>query len=212
MKRFTAIDGLSAGALGATVALTAALYPTLPARVPTHFDASGMPDAYADRLTGVVLLPVLALCTWLLVRVLPRVTPESWRARLDESPMDTVAFLLVALFAALQVVVLRVALRGAAAGPSALGISLGAFWGALGLVLPRVRRNALVGIRTPWSLTSDENWARTHRVGGAVFAIAGALAVVAALSGITAVSVALVVVSGLVPAVYSYVQSRRLPR
>ena len=41
--------------------------------------------------------------------------------------------------------------------------SLGALFVMLGLVMPRVRRNPWVGVRTPWTLASDENWARTHR-------------------------------------------------
>src|SRR5262249_16835228 len=43
----------------------------------------------------------------------------------------------------------------------------------LGLVFPRLRRNRWIGIRLPWTMSSDENWARAHRFGGKVFVIGG---------------------------------------
>jgi uncharacterized membrane protein len=89
----------------------------------------------------------------------------------------------------------------------------GVLYMALGLVIPRVKRNALVGIRTPWSLASDENWARTQRVGGYAMVIGGVLAALAGMSGgVVGTVVALVFLLGsaVVPFVYSLVLARRL--
>ena len=52
---------------------------------------------------------------------------------------------------------------------------VGAFYICLGNVFPRLRSNWWIGIRTPWSLSSDENWARTQRIGGYLFVAAGLL-------------------------------------
>jgi uncharacterized membrane protein len=46
---------------------------------------------------------------------------------------------------------------------------------AVGLLVERARRNYFIGIRTPWTLASDEVWARTHRLGGKLFKIAAIL-------------------------------------
>jgi uncharacterized membrane protein len=43
----------------------------------------------------------------------------------------------------------------------------------LGNLLPRARPNWFVGIRTPWTLSNDRVWERTHRVGGYAIAAAG---------------------------------------
>ncbi|HSO40475.1 MAG TPA: SdpI family protein, partial [Labilithrix sp.] len=89
---------------------------------------------------------------------------------------------------------------------------LGGFYVALGLVLPRIKRNALMGIRTPWTLTSDENWARTQRVGGYAMVGAGVVAALfGTLGGTTggAVAIAALLVGTLVPAAYSLVLARR---
>jgi uncharacterized membrane protein len=82
----------------------------------------------------------------------------------------------------------------------------------LGLAMPRVRRNPIIGIRTPWTLTSDENWARTHRFAGYSMVVGGVVAAAAGASGtIVGAVVAIVVLLGsmLVPAVYSLVLARR---
>ena len=57
---------------------------------------------------------------------------------------------------------------------------MGAFLFALSFVMPRIRRNPVIGIRVAWTLASDENWARTHRFASYTFAAAGVVALVGA--------------------------------
>jgi uncharacterized membrane protein len=68
-----------------------------------------------------------------------------------------------------------------------------------------------MGVRTPWTLSSDENWARTHRVAGYAFVPAGLLAVFGVLAGAAAAAPILVIASAMIPAVYSFVLARQLP-
>ena len=86
---------------------------------------------------------------------------------------------------------------------------MGTFWLALSLVVPRLRRNPFVGIRTPWTLASDENWARTHHFAGYTFAAGGVLATGAALGGVLPLAIGAILASALVPAVYSFLLDRR---
>jgi uncharacterized membrane protein len=86
---------------------------------------------------------------------------------------------------------------------------MGVFWIALSLAVPRVRRNPFVGIRTPWTLASDENWARTHHFAGYTFAAGGVIATGAALAGALPLVIGAIVVSALMPAVYSFLLTRR---
>ncbi|GAA1761547.1 SdpI family protein [Nonomuraea bangladeshensis] len=78
----------------------------------------------------------------------------------------------------------------------------------LGLVLPGIRRNWLMGIRTPWTLASERVWTRTHQVGGRLFAVTGVMLVVTAFlvpeAALMAVMLTAVVAVSLVAAVYSW--------
>ena len=92
-------------------------------------------------------------------------------------------------------------------------LGVGFLMAALGNYMPRVRSNWFVGIRTPWTLSSEKVWRETHRLGGRVFVIGG---IAIALAGLLkpAWSAAIVLVGSLslaiIPIVYSYILFRQL--
>lgn len=45
----------------------------------------------------------------------------------------------------------------------------------LGNYFPKIRQNYTMGIRLPWTLANEENWNKTHRLGGIVWIIAGVM-------------------------------------
>jgi len=204
-------DALSVALLAGAVALTAAVYDKLPARVPTHFDLHGRIDGWMDRPVGAWLLLGIAFLTWLIVRFGAFILPRGARERMNASPVQTLGFLTTALMVTLQGIVLYAALHPAASMGRALSGALGVYWIVLALVLPRVRRNPFVGVRTAWTLSSDENWARTHRFASFAFSLGGLVAVLAALAGSPAFAIVAVLVSAFAPLVFSFVVAHRLP-
>ena len=87
---------------------------------------------------------------------------------------------------------------------------LGIFFVVLGNYFGKIRRNHLIGIRTPWTLCDDENWLLTHRLGGPVFMLGGAVLTLGALSGAPSSFLWIVLtVTVLVPTVYSYLLSMK---
>jgi len=94
--------------------------------------------------------------------------------------------------------------RGVAAGVGVLLVILGNFMG-------KVTRNFFVGIRTPWTLASEEVWLRTHRFGGRLFVLAGlVLFVLAVLGGGWVVAVIAIGSATVLSVVYSYLVYRRV--
>jgi len=53
----------------------------------------------------------------------------------------------------------------------------------VGVLLTHAERNWFVGIRTPWTLSSDDVWARTHRLGGRLFKLTALVALVGLFFG-----------------------------
>jgi uncharacterized membrane protein len=45
----------------------------------------------------------------------------------------------------------------------------------LGNLLPKVPKNFFIGIKTPWTLSNEKVWDRTHRLGGILFVLGGLL-------------------------------------
>jgi uncharacterized membrane protein len=62
-----------------------------------------------------------------------------------------------------------------------LPLLVGGLFVAIGSVLGRVRSNFFFGIRTPWTLTSERSWEKTHRLGGWLFVAEGVLVAAGAL-------------------------------
>jgi uncharacterized membrane protein len=205
------VDVLALALMAGTVVVTLAFYPQLPTRIATHFNVHGVADGWMSRSVGAWVLPAASLFMWALLRLGARILPSGWRARMDASPMGVASLLSVGLLSALQGIILYASLSQTRSVGFPLAFLLGGFSVALGLVLPRIRRNPWMGIRTPWTLSSDENWARTHRFAGFTFCIGGALTLLCAIAGFSAHAVVFLVVSALVPAVYSFVLARRLP-
>ena len=197
---------------------TAVVYPDLPARIPTHWNWRGEVDDTAARFPGAFFAPLMALGLWVLLPVLRRIDPRRRNyERFDET------FWVFLNVLALAMVLLQAAVLGASLGaPFDMGRmvlgGVGILFLALGNYLPRLRSNWWMGIRTPWTLDSEDVWRRTHRLGGWSFALGGLLCLLGALVLPSAAAgvVGLIALMGaaFVPVVYSYViwrQERRGP-
>lgn len=202
-RNFTLWDRVSVALWTASAALTAALYARLPAQIPVHFDLYGNSNGWVSKAVGAPLLLVFAAVTWALVRFGAQLLPLAQRDRYVRSPMELAALLTGGFLLGAHWCVMAAAMGTGTIG-SAFGLLLGLFWMLLGLLMPRLRRNPFVGIRVRWTLSSDENWARTHRLAGQLAFVAGMVAVGAAALGSMAVAIVAVVSSALIPVAYSW--------
>lgn len=189
------------------IVATAVVYPRLPAQVPVHWGLHGQADRYASRLQGVAVMPVLMLGVWLLLRFLPRVDPRRANYEKFADTYDLFVNSLMALFVVMQGVMLTSALGVRVSMNRVVPALVGALFIVLGNALPRARPNWWFGIRTPWTLSSDRVWMKTHRVGGYLMVLAGLLMFLAAAvqRGWTLmVAFAAVLAAGFGSLVYSY--------
>jgi uncharacterized membrane protein len=195
------------------VAGSAVVYPMLPPRVPIHWNARGEIDGWGSPLLGALLMPLLMIGIVVLFRLLPKISPK-------EFPIDaatralaivetaTVAFLLMGHATILLASTGR-PVRIDILMPAAIGL----LFIILGNYMTKFRRNFFIGIRTPWTLASDEVWLRTHRLGAVTFVAAGVALLVAAPTGYaTRLSILLpiILIAAFVPAAYSFVIYRQL--
>ena len=161
---------------------SAVAYPHLPSEVPIHWDLSGRPDGWAERLWGALALPTIMVVNWAIFVAFPRLDPRRENIAKFQSTYDLIMNLGIGLLLLLHVLALGTALGWAVSLSGMLAVGFGTLLAILGNVLPRARPNWTFGIRTPWTLENRRAWDRTHRVGGALLLLAGVLTIAAGIA------------------------------
>lgn len=189
------------------LAASAAVYRRLPARVPIHWNLHGQVDGWAGPLRASLLLPMLSLAVWMLLVALPRIDPRRENYAKFRGSYDLVVAATITLLVGVHMLVLAAGLGVSVPVMRIVPVAIGGLMLVLGNVLPRARPNWWFGIRTPWTLSNDRVWTRTHRVGGYLLAGAGVVLLVAAAfpgAWTFALGVAAAIAAGFGSLVYSY--------
>lgn len=181
------------------IALGIALYDRLPEVVATHWNIHNRPDGWSSRAMAVFGIPCI-------MAALNLVCGGATDRLQSEGVPKRVLALCRWIIPMLSLILVPVMLY------SAMGVSfdmgrivcsiLGIMFIIIGNYLPKCRRNGVVGIKIPWTLSSDENWDKTHRFAGFVWIVCGAAAIVGGWIKPVVAIVALVAMI-LLPVVYS---------
>lgn len=174
-----------------TVVITTVFIFILPESVPLHFNAAGEVDRVGSKFE-IMLIPALGIGFGIALAIIARFGDKD-----NENVMIKLAIALQVLMMASETFLFVGMLSydgtisSAFSGPDVTRfavIAAGAFLVVLGNLMPKSSVNSLFGIRTPWSMSNDLVWQKTHRFGGYATITAGLLLVVlgAALSGFLA--------------------------
>jgi uncharacterized membrane protein len=167
----------------ATIVFSLAVYNRLPERMVMHWNADGEPDGYGSRMLGALLLPAVTLGIWGLLLAVPRLDPRAENIAKFRDTFDQLVLAVIGMMCCLHVAVIGSALGWPISVGRVVPVVIGILFLFLGTLLPRFRSNFFVGIRTPWTLSSETVWTRTHRVGGYLFGLIGVLLIAAGLIG-----------------------------
>ena len=151
------------------------VWPSAPSEIPVHWNASGDVDRYGGKFEGLLLLPLMALGIYLLMRYLPNIDPGRVNYARFGGAYTAIRAGVLLLMAGIYGMVIAWVLEAPVDMSRAVPVGVGALFVLFGSVLGQVKPNWFVGIRTPWTLSSTESWARTHRLGGWFFIALGLL-------------------------------------
>ena len=165
-------------------------YPFLPEQIPIHFDFNGYPNDYSGKFF-VFVIPVLMAVLLILADFLPNADPKS--ANYAKFPkayqllhimVETVLLVSHILIVAYPLLHLNGSLWGVTfvSGNFNIGYIIGPLVGIMliiiGNYMPKFKQSYFCGIKTPWALADEENWYKTHRFGGKLWVLGGALMVI----------------------------------
>jgi len=186
--------------VGALLVLSAWAWIQLPAdaQVPIHWGADGQVDGYASKTVGLFLLPLVTAGVAALFWVIPVIEPRRANIARSGKAYAAIWVSVVLMLAAVDVVAIAAAMGAEPDMSLIVFVATGALFIVIGNYLPKVRPNYLMGIRTPWTLTSDLSWDRTHRVGGRLFVLEGLLFILIGLIRPAPEALVVVLIGGIV--------------
>jgi uncharacterized membrane protein len=193
-------------------AFSVLIYNRLPDTLATHWGLNDQVNGTTPRFLGAFLLPVLSLVMLAVFMLIPRIDPL--KANIDQFRTAFNAFIVLIIAFLLYVHILTLIWNlGYQSFQMSAAIlpGVGIIFIFAGIMMRKAKRNFFIGIRTPWTLSSDRVWDETHRVGSWLFIALGVLTLFIGFLGITAIFVMLaaIFVVVLIPVVYSYVLYRQ---
>lgn len=185
----------------------------LASRIPTHFDLQGKPNGYMPPGAFLEFLLVLNGGSYLLLLLLPRIDPRRANYNLFRSTYFMIRFIICLLLSTLGILTLMMGTGLKIDMNRILLLLLMTFFLILGNFLGKVRPNWFVGIRTPWTLSSERVWRQTHQISGRLLFFSSLFGFLLALwmkkPSITLLIPAVLGIGLILPACYSYFLFRK---
>ncbi len=198
--------------IGLAVLAGAMLWNQLPDQMASHWNANDEVDGYMPKFWGAFLMPLITLGMLVLFLVLPNIDPLKANIAQFRESFNLFILLIVAFMLYVHGLTLAWSLGYQDFRISAAMLPfMGVLFIAVGWMLRKAKRNFFIGIRTPWTLSSDTVWDKTHQLGSVLFMASGALAIIGGFfGGMTAFWLMFIplIGSSLFLVVYSYVLYR----
>jgi len=190
------------------------LYPSMPDRMAIHWGMDGTANGYGSKLMGLFLIPVISAVFLPLLLLLPRLDPSNGIDRFSD---DYNLFVLGALgyMAYINSLSLTWNLGWRFDFGRMLAPVMGVGFYGLGVLMGKARLNWFMGIKTPWTLSSEVVWDKTHALGGRLFKVSGLIAFVGVFfRGWIALllMIAPLMVASIYLIYYSYVEYQKEPK
>lgn len=190
----------------------ALLWNQLPDQMASHWNVNDEVDGTMSRVWGVFLMPLITLGMLALFLVIPNIDPLKANIAQFRESFNLFIVLIVAFMLYIHGLTLAWSL-GFTNFKMSMAILpfIGVLFIAIAFMLRKAKRNFFIGIRTPWTLSSDSVWDKTHQLGSILFILSGAFAIAGSFfGGMTAFWLMFVplIGSSLFLVVYSYVLYR----
>ncbi len=147
------------------------LWNKLPAQIPTHFSTGNVPNGWSNKPTAVFGLPSFLFAMMWFCFLITSADPR--RKNISSKLIRSLIWFMAVLSPVVICSSYAIALGINVNISMIVYLIIGVMLMVIGNYLTKVKQNYSAGIRIPWTLFSEENWNRTHRVSSRIFVLAG---------------------------------------
>jgi len=180
-------------------------YPQMPEKMASHWNAEGKVDGYISKFWGLFLMPIISLVMVLLFLLIPKIDPLKENIQKFRKYFDRFIVLIMLFLLYLYLLTIFWNLGGRFNMIYTMVPALAVLFYYIGIMVENAKRNWFIGIRTPWTLSSEAVWDKTHKIGGKLFKIAALIALFGIFFGKYAIFFTIIPV--ILVAVYTFIYS-----
>ena len=152
------------------------LYPQMPEKMASHWNAQGVVNGYLPKFWGLFLGPLISVGLFLLFIAIPKIDPlkhniEEFRKYYDGFVVLVILFL---FYVYILTILWNMGVKFSIVQMLAPAFAILYYY--CGVLSENAKRNWFVRIRTPWTLSSERVWEKTHKIGGKLFKASGVIA------------------------------------
>ena len=160
------------------------LWDQFPEQMASHWNENDQVDGYMPKFWGVFLMPLVTLGMFLLFLVIPNIDPLKANIAQFRDTFNLFVTFIIGFMIYVHALTLLWNLGYTNFKLSqAMLPAMGLLFIVIGSLLRKANRNFFIGIRTPWTLSSDYVWDKTHQLGAVLFTVSGVLAVIGGFFG-----------------------------
>lgn len=193
--------------------LWAVFYKELPAELPTHWGPSGEIDDYTSKLGTFFMLHGLIIGMYVLMVFLPNLDPKKANYKFFDKGYSAIVNGMLLIFVAIDFGTIYIGLGHKLEMAKLICLLVGALFIVIGNYMQQVKTNYFVGIKTPWTLSNETVWKKTHRVGARSFMISGLLIMLSfflPMKWTAGIVIGAAILCSVIPIAYSYVIYKKI--
>ena len=152
------------------------IYPQMPEKMASHWNFKGEVDGYISRFWGLFLMPFISVVLFLLFLLIPKIDPLKANIEKFRKYFDGFVVLIILFLFYLYLLTIFWNFGVKFSMNQVLPPAFGILFFYCGILIEKAKRNWFIGIRTPWTMSSEKVWEKTHKIGGRLFKISGIIA------------------------------------
>jgi len=188
------------------------MYPQMPDQMASHWNTQGQVDDHMSESWGLFLMPLISIGIFLLFLLIPKIDPLKKNVEKFRKYFDWFIVLIITFLFYIYLLSLFWNLGYEFDMGFMMIPAIAVLFYFIGIMLKHAKRNWFIGIRTPWTLSSDVVWDKTHQLGSKLFKISAIIALIGIFFNEYAIWIAIIpiLVSVLYLLIYSYLEYQKV--